>query len=145
MNKSLSHRLCCFHVTSMYFAIRHQNKLSTEYWKYYFRGLCVKIGMHDFYWKGPIYSGSTSSMAWLLMTWFLVSLGHQQPWQSKWEICRSLTTAKKDFHVLFYFNALGNGVQFSKCMKIIRYAKRQYINYVNIYSNYELLILIWFH
>ena len=87
--------------------------------------VCVKIGMHDLYRIGSIYSGSTAAMVWLLMTWFLVSLGHQQPWQWKWELCRSLTTAKKDFDSLRYFSALENGVHFSKYIKIIRYAKGQ--------------------
>ena len=42
--------------------------------------VCVaKIGMHDLYRKGSINSSSTLSMVWLLMTWFLVSLGQQQP------------------------------------------------------------------
>ena len=104
----------------------------------------VKIGMRDLYPIGSIYSTSTSSMVWLLMTWFLVSLGHQQPWQSKWEIWRSLITTKNDFVSLSYFSALGNGENFSTYIQIIRFAKGQYIHFDNFKSKYESIIVILF-
>ena len=44
------------------------------------------------------YSGINWSIPWLLMTWLLVSPGHQHPWYWKCRIIMSLSSMRKDFN-----------------------------------------------
>ena len=50
------------------------------------------------------YSGKTSSIPWMLMTWRLESPGHQQPWYWLCRINRSLTFMRKDFNYLHHLD-----------------------------------------
>ena len=54
--------------------------------------------------RGPSYLGLTRSISWLLMPWFLTSLGHQQPWHWLYRICRSFSYLRKDFKYLCHIN-----------------------------------------
>ena len=49
---------------------------------------------------GPSYLCLTRSISWLLMPWFLMSPGHQQPWYWLCTICRSWSCLRKDFKCL---------------------------------------------
>ena len=54
--------------------------------------------------RWPSYLGLTRSISWLLMSWLLVSPGHQQPWYWLCRMGRSLSFLMKDFNHLCHIN-----------------------------------------
>ena len=50
--------------------------------------------------RGSSYLGLTRSVSWLLMTWLLVSPGHQQPWHWLCSIGRFLSCLREYFNFL---------------------------------------------
>ena len=49
---------------------------------------------------GQSYPSLTWSISWLLMSWLLVSPGHQQPWYWPCKLDRPLSSIRKDFYYL---------------------------------------------